>query len=59
MQRHLSTQKKGLSKEHLAMKAGEKQWRKDREDMALYKKRMRVLDRHHGEGVVEEQSRRE
>lgn len=38
--------------EHLAMKAGEQQWRKERDEIFLYKKRLRILERHHGQGVV-------
>mmetsp|Transcript_95222 Transcript_95222/g.171926 ORF Transcript_95222/g.171926 Transcript_95222/m.171926 type:complete len:341 (-) Transcript_95222:1-1023(-) len=38
--------------EHLKMKAGELQWRKDRADTFMYKKRMNVLERKHPEGII-------
>eukprot|EP00933_Yihiella_yeosuensis_P005532 TRINITY_DN110058_c0_g1_i1.p1 TRINITY_DN110058_c0_g1~~TRINITY_DN110058_c0_g1_i1.p1 ORF type:complete len:343 (-),score=49.80 TRINITY_DN110058_c0_g1_i1:184-1212(-) len=38
--------------EHLKMKAGEQQWRKDREDIFRYKKRMNVLEKKHPEGIM-------
>eukprot|EP00747_Dinoflagellata_sp_TGD_P208979 gnl/TRDRNA2_/TRDRNA2_82409_c0_seq1.p1 gnl/TRDRNA2_/TRDRNA2_82409_c0~~gnl/TRDRNA2_/TRDRNA2_82409_c0_seq1.p1 ORF type:complete len:320 (-),score=57.29 gnl/TRDRNA2_/TRDRNA2_82409_c0_seq1:189-1148(-) len=39
-------------KEHLAMKAGEKEWKENREKMFFYKKRMRILDRNWPQGVL-------
>lgn len=38
--------------EHLAMKAGEAKWRKDREDAFLYKKRMQKIEREYQQGIV-------
>lgn len=38
--------------EHLAMKAGEKKWRKDREDAFMYKKRMQKIEREYQQGIV-------
>ena len=39
-------------REHLAMKAGEKEWKENREKMFLYKKRTRILDRNWPQGVL-------
>merc|ERR1740117_1003914 len=39
-------------REHLAMKAGEKDWKKAREETFFYKKRMRMLDRNYPQGVL-------
>lgn len=39
-------------KEHLAMKAGEKKWREDRESVFRYKKKINVLERKHPEGIL-------
>jgi hypothetical protein len=39
-------------REHLAMKAGEKKWRKDREDAFMYKKRMQKIEREYQQGIV-------
>jgi len=39
-------------REHLLMKAGHAKWKKDREDTFLYKKRMTLLEREHGQGIL-------
>lgn len=38
--------------EFLTMKDGERQWRKDRADIFLHKKRHQMIERHHKQGVV-------
>jgi len=39
-------------KEHLHMKKAERQWREDRANLFLYRKRMQVLERHYPGGVT-------
>lgn len=39
-------------REHIAMKAGEAKWKKDREDAFLYKKRMQKIERDYQQGII-------
>lgn len=39
-------------REHLQMKVAEKKWREDRDTVFMYKKRCRILERKHPEGIL-------
>jgi len=39
-------------REHLALKAGEKKWKQDRQDAFMYKKRMQKIEREYQQGIV-------